>query len=342
MLYPKNLEKGYKIGVTATSAGFDAEVDIIRLESGIRHFEELGYQVTVTDNVRKCQKGRSSDGPTRAKELQQLFSDESVRAIVAASGGEFLMEMLPYVDFDLLRKNPKWIQGYSDTTGILYTITTNLDIATLYANNFGSFGMGTWHSSLWDNLKILEGQDIVQSSFKLFQDGYKERITGYEEFSLEKEVNWINLYPPGYDNREELTITGRALGGCLDVLLNLVGTRYDRTKQFIDRYKKDKIVWFLESFDLGSEALTRGLWQLKEAGWFEHAAGFIFGRPAMYHTGTDTTYEEAVRSVLEELQLPIILEADIGHKPPQFTMINGAIVNIRSVCGKGSINFERR
>lgn len=342
MLYPKNLEKGYKIGVTATSAGFDQEVDFVRLESGIRHFEELGYPVTVTDNVRKCDKGRSSDGPTRARELQQLFTDQSVRAIIAACGGEYLMEMLPYVDYEQLRANPKWMQGYSDTTGILYTITTGLDIATLYANNFGSFGMADWHSSLWDNLRILEGQDIVQNSFDLFQDGYKEKITGYEGFVPEKEVNWMNYYPPGYDNRQELRLKGRALGGCLDVLLNLVGTRFDHTKEFIKRYEQDKIVWFLESFFMCSETLTRGLWQLKEAGWFEHAAGFIFGRPAMYETDIDTSYEEAVLSVLSEFQLPIIFETDIGHKPPQFTMINGAIADIRSYGGKGSIIFERR
>jgi muramoyltetrapeptide carboxypeptidase LdcA involved in peptidoglycan recycling len=202
--------------------------------------------------------------------------------------------------------------------------------------------MKNWHSSLTDNLRILKGEDIVQSSFDRYQDGFKERITGYEEFVPEKDVEWINLYPSGWEPDTELTIHGRALGGCLDVLLNLVGTRFDKTRDFIEKYQKDKILWFLESFDLGSEALTRGLWQLKEAGWFQYAAGFVFGRPAMYHTYSDTTYGEAVLSVLGELNLPIILEADIGHKPPQFTMINGAIASIRSLSGKGSIIFERR
>jgi muramoyltetrapeptide carboxypeptidase LdcA involved in peptidoglycan recycling len=202
--------------------------------------------------------------------------------------------------------------------------------------------MGNWHSSLTDNLKVLEGQDIVQHSFSEYENGFKKRITGYEEFSLEKEVECINLYPDGVAKDRELIIKGRALGGCLDVILNLIGTRFDKTRDFIKRYREDKILWFLESFDLGSEALIRGLWQLKEAGWFEHASGFIFGRPAMFHTDTDTTYEEAVRSVLEELHLPIILEADIGHKPPQLTMINGAIAEVRSYGGKGSIIFERR
>lgn len=342
MQYPKDLEKGYKIGVTATSEGFTSEVDLIRLESGIKHFEELGYPVKETDNVRKNFRGRSSDGVVRARELMQLFEDPEVRTVIAASGGDYLFEMLSYLDFELLKTNPKWVQGYSDTTGILFTLTTNLDMATLYSNNFGSFGMKNWHSSLYDNLKFLEGKDIQQYSYDSFQDGFKKRITGYEEFELEKAVEWKNLYPLHWDNEKELIMKGRALGGCLDVLLTLIGTRFDHTKEFIRKYEKDKIIWFLESFDLSSEALAKGLWQLKEAGWFEQAAGFIFGRPAMFRSETDTTYEEAVLSVLGELNQPIILEADIGHKPPQFTMMNGAITTIRSFGGKGSIIFERR
>ncbi len=342
MIYPKSLESGYKIGVTATSAGFTEKTDMIRLDSGIRHFSELGYPVVVTDNVRKCERGRSSDGRTRAAELSQLIQDNEVRAIFAASGGDYLVEMLPYIDFDRMKENPKWIQGFSDTTGLVFTVTTNLDIATIYANNFSSFGMGNWHSSLYDNLRILEGKDLIQHSFDYYQDGYHPRITGLEEFVPEKEVQWINLYPPLYEQKEELIINGRALGGCLDVCLNLVGTKYDRVKEFAHRYQQDRILWFFESYSLNSEALIRGLWQLREAGWFEHAAGFVFGRPCMYATDTDTSYQEAVLSVLGSLNLPIILEADIGHKPPQCAMINGAIACIKSKGGRGTINFERR
>lgn len=342
MIFPKSLVEGNTIGVTATSAGFDTEVDFVRLDNGIKHFNRLGYPVKVTDNVRKNVKGRSSDGITRAKELIELFHDNSVLAIIAASGGDYLVEMLSYLDYSIIQDNPKWLQGYSDTTGLCFTITTNLHIATLYANNFSTFGMKNWHSSLIDNLKILEGHEITQYSYEQYQDGFIKRVTGDEEFVLEKPVKWINLNPDHRTTNQEISITARALGGCLDVLLNLVGTRFDKTKEFIHSYQDDRILWFLESFDLNCEALVRGLWQLKEAGWFAHAAGFIFGRPAMYSSDTETSYQEAILSVLGELQLPIILDADIGHKPPQFTMINGAIARVYSFNGKGNIIFERR
>lgn len=342
MLYPKSLEYGYKIGVTATSAGMSSELDQVRLDQGIKHFRDLGYSVVETANVRTMDKGRSSDGPSRAAQLQQLFQDPEVRVVVAASGGDYLMEMLSYLDFEIIRSNPKWVQGFSDTTGLTFTITTNLDIATFYANNFSSFGMKNWHRSLKENLKILQGQDIVQHSFDQYQDGYKERITGLEEFSLDKDVEWRIIYPDSLAEKKEVHLKARAIGGCLDCLLNLVGTRFDKTKEFVERYQQDGILWFLESFDLNSESLTRGLWQLKEAGWFNYVTGFVFGRPAMFHSSTDTSYDEAVLSVLKDFQVPIILDADIGHKSPQLTMMNGAIADLHCVDRKGSISFERR
>lgn len=342
MIYPKNLEKGYRVGVTATSAGFEAEVDLIRLDNGIKHFENRGYPVKETKNVRTCSQGRSSDGKTRAEQFHDLIRDPEVRVVFAASGGDYLVEMLSYLDFNILKGNPKWVQGYSDTTGLTFTLTTNLDMATIYSNNFSSFGMKNWHKSMENNLRILQGEDILQESFPKFQDGYKPRITGLEEFELEKDVEWRNITPSVENPKDKITLYGRVLGGCLDVLLNLVGTRFDKTNEFVEKYKDDGILWYLESYDLNSEALVRGLWQLKEAGWFRYASGFVFGRPAMFTTHTDTSYDEAVLSVLGERNLPIILDADIGHKPPQVAMMNGALARVEVEGGKGNIIFERR
>jgi len=342
MIYPANLEKGFYIGVTATSAGFDNEPDYRRLDNAIYNFKKLGYPVIATPNVRTNDRGRSSDGKTRAKELLSLFEEPKVRVVFAASGGDFLVEMLPYVDFSIIADNPKWVQGFSDTTGLNFTITTNLDIATVYSYNFSSFGMEHWHKSLSDNLKILEGNDILQNSFDLYQDGYYKRITGLEGFVLEKEVEWKNILPSGIEDDKEIVLQGRVLCGCIDCLLNLVGTRYDKTGEFVRKYRSDGILWLLESYDLNSAALIRGLWQLREAGWFDNAVGFVFGRPAMYEGIYDITYEEAVCSVLGDLNLPIILNADIGHKHPQFAVINGAIAKVASGNKKGSIIFERR
>ncbi len=176
---------------------------------------------------------------------------------------------------------------------------------------------------------------MVQNSFEFYENGFYDRITGLEGYRLDKPVYWKNL-----NNAENITMTGRFLGGCLDVLLNLVGTRFDQTVNYINQYKNDGIVWYLESFSLNGEALTRGLWQLKEAGWFQYAKGFVFGRPAFFDEDSWISYEEAVLSILKDLEVPIILDADIGHKGPQMTLINGAIATVESCNGVGKIAFE--
>lgn len=122
--------------------------------------------------------------------------------------------------------------------------------------------------------------------------------------------------------------------------INLVGTRFDKTKEFVHKYKEVGILWYLESFSLDSDSLTRGLWQLKEAGWFDTAKGFVFGRPCMFESFTDHTYVEAVEVILSELHVPIVFDADIGHKSPQFTIVNGALGTFD--YHSGSLSFSMK
>jgi muramoyltetrapeptide carboxypeptidase LdcA involved in peptidoglycan recycling len=79
MFYPENLKKGYKIGVSAPSAGMSSIPDQARLESGIRHFQELGYPVILTEHVSSEERGASASGKIRAKELTELFQNPEVR-----------------------------------------------------------------------------------------------------------------------------------------------------------------------------------------------------------------------------------------------------------------------
>lgn len=334
MYFPSKINKDKKIGVTAPSDGNRKETDIARLNHGIEQFKKRGYTVLETKNVRTSENGRSSDAKTRAKEFMELIENHDVDWIVIARGGDFLCEMLPYVAFDKIKQHPKWIQGYSDPTSLAFTITTNLDIATVYSSNMSDFGMEVWHEALENNLKLLEGENVLQRSFDLCEATFSNRVTGLEGYDLVQKVNWVNAR-----QEDKIEMSGRLLGGCLDVLLNLVGTKYDKTKEFVEKYKEDKILWYMESFDLNSECLLRGLWQLKEAGWFEHTAGFMFGRPMLYTSYDNIPYQEVVLRVLEEFNVPIILDADIGHKAPQFTMINGAKAKVTSSHGAGKLEY---
>lgn len=306
MKYPLNITKGDVIGITATSDGNNGQIRINRLENAIQNFEKRGYKIKQTLNVRNSYKGRSSDKQQRAKEFMELVENKNVSAIITARGGDFLLEILPYINFEKIAKNPKWIQGFSDTTGLTFCITTICDIATIHGENFGSFGMENWHYCLEENLKILEGEKFTQNSFKKYQSGFQDYETGKEEYLLDKDVCWKNAR-----GEKTIELEGRILGGGIDILVSLVGTKFDKVKEFIEKYKKDKIVWFFDNCELTSEGVLRGLWQLKQAGWFTNTSGFIFGRTLTRKSYYEIPFEEAVMEILQELDVPVIFETDI-------------------------------
>ena len=337
MIELKVLQRGDRIGITAPSDGNSKTTDFVRLEHGKMALEERGYRVRETASVRKSERGRSADAITRAEEFMSLITDPDIRWIVAAKGGDFLLEMLPEVDFDLIRKNPKWIQGYSDNTGILYPITTLCDIPTVYGCNFNDFGMVPWHSALTVNLEILEGKRQEQKSFAFYEAEFPDRITGLEGYQVTEPVCLRSL-----QGEEEVSMSGRLLGGCMDVLLNLLGTPYDGTKGFNARYSKEGVLWYLETFALSAERLTMGLWQMRQAGWFERATGFVFGRPCFFRSDYGISFEEAVENALGDLELPIITGADIGHRSPQMTMINGYPATFQYAEGKGKLFYPKQ
>ena len=167
--------------------------------------------------------------------------------------------MLSKFNFNVVKDNPKWLQGFSDPTGLLFTITTNLDIATIYGDSFKTFGMNPWHESLENNLEILKGNLITQKSFKKYEKEYQTFIKGDEPYNLTKKVKWENL-----NNEKEINIKGRMIGGCLDIINDLFGTRFDKTKEFIEKYKDDGIIWYFDNCELSMEETIRVLWKMNE------------------------------------------------------------------------------
>jgi len=334
MKYPKFLNEHETIGVTAPSDGVTDPIKRNRLEKAIRKFSELGYSILETENVRMSEQGVSSDAKRRARELEYLFEEPLVKAIICVSGGDFLLEMLSDINLEIIEKNPKWIQGYSDPTGILYLITTKLDVATIYGDNFKTFGMEEWHVSLKNNIEVLKGNIITQHNFDFYEQTDIPYISGLEGYHLDTPVVWKSLW-----NRPSLTMKGRLIGGCLDLLISMIGTKFDYTKEFIERYKEDGIIWYFDNCELTSEGVIRAMWQLKEAGWFEGTKGILFGRSMTNSSYYDISFEEAIKRQLEDLSIEVLWDLDIGHVKPSITLINGAFTVIRYEEGKGSIQF---
>ncbi len=327
MKYPKHLMNNSKIGVVALSAGVGTHLDDYK--KSIKTLENKGFSIIETASVRSLEEVANTP-EIRAKELDRLVTDTDVEMIMCATGGDFLIEILPYVNYDNIENNPKWIMGASDPTSLLYLITTKLDIATLYGHNAGSYDAEVLHPSQEISLEIIKGNIPIQNSYPLFETDKNNRVDGY---ALDQKVIWETL-------NGNVDITGRIIGGCIDCLRDIIGTRFDYTKDFIQKYKEDGIIWYFDIFSQTSEDFYRTLLQMKEAGWFQYIKGVMVGRVKYPNSYTSMTYEKALKKVF--FNIPIIWNADIGHVAPKMTIINGSIAHIESKDGIGKIEMEEK
>ena len=334
MRYPKSIKKGDIIGVTAPSDGIYKEEDYLRLNNVKNNFEKLGYKYIETSNVRNSEKGRSSSTKQRAKELLDLWKNSNVSAIISAGGGDFMPEMLDEINFEEFKNlEPKWYQGYSDNTNLTILLPTICDIATIYGQNIKDFGMKKLYTNLENTFEIMQGKEVTQESFEKYEipDWDKER-DALEGYDLTEKNVWKSL-----NNEEKLFFKGRSIGGCFDCIVNLMGTKYDKFKEYIERYKEDGIIWFLEVFEMTTPALYINLWKMKNAGLFEHCRGIIFGRPLFIREEYEISYVETLKTFFKDINIPIIYDIDCGHVSPQMPIVTGAIIEIEYENGKGKI-----
>ena len=327
MIYPPLLKNNSLIGITAPSSGVDITKETL-FDCYKDNLKLLGFRSAETANVRTGLTP-SSDAITRAKEFNELIYNTDVDMILCAKGGDLLFEILDYVDFYALRENPKWVQGYSDPTSLLYAITTKHDIATLYGNGGSAFSMTPMHKSLIDSMSLLKGDIDTQYSFDLYEKNKGDSQFGYK---LDTPVSWDII-----TGEKSVTISGRFIGGCVDVLTDIIATPYDGTKEFINKYQADGIIWYFDNFALSSERLYNFLWHLKKCGYFQAATGCIFGRNLFESSFVGLDYSTAILKALGDLNIPIITNADIGHVSPRIAIINGALAHVKIENKKGTV-----
>ena len=324
MKYPTFLKKNSTIGICAPSAGVGRK--ILDFNRSLEVLETEGYQIHETPSVR-VNDVRSADAKTRAQELHSLFKDNKVDMVMCAAGGDFLFEMLPEVNWNTLVKHPKWLMGASDPTSLLFTYTTKYDVSTIYGMNAGSYDVVPLHECFKNNLKILKGNLIPQASFSHINS---TQPFSDEPLSFDLKNTWNSTH-------KTLHVSGRCIGGCMDVLKDLIGTKYDNVSSFIKKYHKDGFIWYFDNFALSAEVFYNTLLQMKYAGWFNHTKAIIIGR-TLFPSENSITYEEAIQKALHDI--PVLSNADIGHTLPHMTMINGAILDLTYARKKATLKFS--
>lgn len=318
MIFPEYLKEGDTVGVTACSCGVLRKID--QYLKTVERFRENGLNVIETNNVR-TNGVVSSDEVIRAKELKELYLNPDVKMINVAAGGDFLSSMLPYVDLDVIKNNIKWIGGSSDPTSLLYMITTKLDLATIYTPcNMSGMKDERLVKNYQDYFDIVKGNLVTQKKCDFYLDNEDGKVKN----------EWLNL-------NGEVCEEGILIGGCLDSLKDLIGTKFDGTHLFLEKYKSEGIIWYFDVFELSAEVLYNTLLQFKFAGYFEGVRAILIGKVKYPSSYNDLNYEELIKKALAEYK--VVFHFDVGHVKPSMTMINGAKVKIVSNNCEGSLKY---
>lgn len=249
--------------------------------------------------------GRDAD---RAADLNAMYADDAVRAVLAVRGGWGSARILPMLDFDVIRANPKLLVGFSDITALHMAFAARAGFTTIHGPNAGS----AWSKISWDSFRGLAfaGAAPTLNNPRADEDRLVQR-------------KWRTQTIRGGK------ASGRLLGGNLTVLSSLVGTPY--LPDF------DGAILFLEDVDEAEYRIDRMLTQLALSGILRRVAGVVFGQCTNCRaTGTAIggfTLSDVLRQHLLPLGVPVFEGALIGHVDDQFSIPVGVRAEIDATAG---------
>ncbi len=320
MIKPKHLEKGDTAAIVSLSAGTLGEPWAIhRLEIAKERLEkDYGLKVVVMPNALKGRDYLYRHPEARAQDLMDAFRDPEIKAVFSAIGGDDTIRLLPYIDFDVLRSNPKIFTGFSDTT-TNHMMMHKAGLCSYYGatvlTNFSEYVKINDYTAEMIQKTLFDPQPTLEiPSAPYWYDDEDEKV-----WWDEKNINVQKQYHPeeiGYEVLQGGGIAeGELLGGCLDVFIELLGTELWPSKE-----DWDGKIMFLETSeeDMSPDCLAWILRNLNAQGLFDVISGILVGKPA--RRSKYEAYKEVYRKVVGfeagHPELPILYNVNFGHAEP--------------------------
>lgn len=339
MKTPKFISAKDTIALTSPSFSPTIEPYKTRFNSAQNIFRALGYNLKIGETCYLSDGiGISTNPKTTARELEEMYLDDSISCIWSCGGGELMCETVDNINFKRLKKaKPKWFIGYSDNTNFIFPLVTLLNTKAIYGNCFSAMGK-EWEESEKMHLNLLEGKQKEFKGFESFQpdEAKTEKSDPLGKYNLTEKKELKSFVPSKTqkdkmvpaEKDETIKMEGTLLGGCLDVLYMLSGTDLDGTKKFI-KHKKG-IIWCIEACDLSPIDIRRTMWHLKRCGWFKNVKGFLIGRPlsAWKQECMGVNQYNAITETARFFNVPVICDADFGHIDPMIPLVMGAEAKI--------------
>lgn len=300
LIKPAKLKPGDIVGVISPSNPVFSKKN---LANGMRTLEGLGFKPKLGPKALEVRGGYlAGTREDRLQDLNAMFLDDEVKAILCTGGGYSAIQLLPDLDWEAIQLNPKIFVGYSDVSMLLNAITEKTGLITFHGPTVEA-GLA---SDVGGNMS--KGKKFTLSSFKnTLMKGEIGKLKGYTEWKVIK---------PG---RAE----GQLVGGNLDTIAGLVGTPYEP--------KWDGKILFWEEVSATIETIDNFLWRLRIAKVFKKIEGMVVGKitnlvpiedDAEPWTNMDKplTVEDVILKATEGFNFPIIYGVDFGHDVPNMTL----------------------
>lgn len=282
------LEKDDIIGVIAPSSAVDKD-DLEAINNSVLLMEAAGFKIKFGKNVFKNTLGYGATPQEKAEDINDMFVDQNVKAIFCLSGGFNSNAMFEYIDYNIVKNNPKPLCGFSDSTSIANAIYTKTGVITFYGPTFKA--LTNWATEY----------------------GYKEVMNRFAYGSLE-----LGQPDDEYITIQEGQVEAKLVGGNLSLVNEMVCGKYNIDFQ-------DKIL-FIEEFCLETppELVFNYLYHMKQNGVFEQIKGIWVGN----YDGS-VALEKILLDVLQEqYNFPIIKSNNFGHTEKKTVIPIGGLARI--------------
>jgi muramoyltetrapeptide carboxypeptidase len=294
-----------------------------RFERSLENLKKNGYiNISIGDSCKKNIKYHKNFAMDMANEFHEYLLDDEIKAIIFAVGGWTTITILPFIDWEIVRDNPKPIVGYSDATALLLAINKKTNLQTFH----GPMIIPEWgeDEGPWDYTKSnFESMLLTPSQeLKLNPPEYwtQEILWWDKEDNRRRKASgkgaW-RTYKHGYCN-------GELVGGNLNVMSLMLGSEY--IPDFTDK------ILFLETEGYSPDKFLAFLTQLELNNVFNEINGLIIGRhsnPIAASSGA-TSFNEILDFMFQKYDFPIILDVDLGHTEPMITLPIGGHAHINT------------
>lgn len=312
MIYPAKITNGSCVRIIAPSASLmipqDWNTDELRNNSEM-FLKDMGLNITYGKYASECDEFLSTSIEHRTRDLHDAFADPSVTIIICAIGGFNANQLLKFIDYELIKANPKIFCGYSDITVLGNAIYHKTGLITYSGPHFTTWGNTIFREYTHDYFK------------KCLKDNGP-----YEVSSSRQWHDFTNLYNnDGYWIINEGSAEGIIIGGNLSTFNQLQGTEFMPDL-------KDSILFIEDDSLVDSRIFDRDLVSLIQQPGFENIRGIVIGRFQPESKVTKGLLERLIKTKMELNHIPVIANADFGHTKPLFTFPIGgkAILNSES------------